>query len=550
MENVNPKIKTIILCGGMGTRMREETEFKPKPMVTIGEMPIMWHIMKIYSHYGYNDFLLALGYKSDYITNYFKKQGSFKDDFNILSIDTGLETPHGERVLMLKDQIKEDIFMVTYGDGVADIDINKLVESHKSKGKIATITGVHPISRWGLIKVDNDLVTDFRQKPSLNDYANGGFMVFNKEFFNYLKPGDMIEDGLSRLVEEKQLTMYKHEGFWYGMDTYRDFLFLNKLWKEDPKWKIWKKNVLVTGGAGFIGSHLVDRLINEGHNVSIIDDLSSGKEENLNPKAKFYQMDVQDPAVANIFDKERFSAVFHLAAQPIVDIAYEKPLETIKTNIIGTANILEICRKRPYVKAIIITSSDKAYGKSMNLPYKESAPLSGDHPYDFSKSATDLLAQTYYKTYHLPIAITRFSNTFGSRDSNSTRIIPGIFESIIENKELQIRSNGNLVREYTNVKDVVDGCIKLSDNIEKIKGEAFNFGSNNIYNVTDLIKKVENTLNVKINYKILNIANNEIPEQHLDYTKATHLLNWKPETKFEDEIKESFAWYQSKKITS
>jgi len=549
MEDVN-KIKTIILCGGMGTRMREETEFKPKPMVTIGEMPVMWHIMKIYAHYGYNNFLLALGYKSDHITNYLEEQNNFKDDFNILSIDTGVETPHGERVLMLKDRIQEDIFMVTYGDGVADIDINKLVAFHRDSGKIATITGVHPISRWGLVKEENNLVTDFSEKPSLNDYVNGGFMVLNKEFFNYLKPGDMIEDGLSRLAKEGQLTMYKHEGFWYGMDTYRDFLFLNKIWKDDPKWKIWKKNVLVTGGAGFIGSHLVDRLINEGHNVSVIDDLSSGKKENLNPKAKFYQMDVQDPAVADVFDKERFDTVFHLAAQPIVDIAYEKPLETIKTNIIGTANILEICRKRPCVKAIIVTSSDKAYGKNTNLPYKEDASLCGDHPYDFSKSATDLLAQTYYKTYHLPIVITRFSNTFGPRDPNLSRIIPGIFEAIIENKELQIRSNGELIREYTSVRDVVDGCIKLSDNIEKVKGEAFNFGSNNIYNVTDLIKKVEEVLDIKVNYKILNIANNEIPEQHLDYTKATHLLNWKPETKFEDEIKESFSWYQSKRNLS
>jgi len=550
MENVNQKIQTIVLCGGMGTRMREETEFKPKPMVTIGEMPIMWHIMKIYAHYGYKDFLLALGYKSEHITDYLREQDNFKDYFNILPMNTGVETPHGERVLMLKDQIKEDMFMVTYGDGVADIDIKKLVEFHKNKGRIGTITGVHPISRWGLIKVNDDLVTEFRQKPSLYDYSNGGFMIFNKEFFNYLRPGDMIEDGLSRLIEDGQLSMYKHEGFWYGMDTYRDFLFLNKVWKEDPKWKIWKKNVLVTGGAGFIGSHLVDKLIEEGHNVSILDNLSSGKEENINPKAKFYKMDIQDPEIIDIFDKEKFDTVFHLAAQAIVDTAYENPLETIKTNIIGTANILEICRKRNNISSIIIVSSDKAYGKAKELPYKESSPLSGDHPYDFSKSATDLLAQTYYKTYNMPIAITRFSNTFGPRDPNLSRIIPGIFESIIENKELQVRSNGKLVREYTNVKDIVDGCIKLSENIEKVKGEAFNFGSNNIFNVVNLIKKVEEILNVKVNYKILNIANNEIPEQYLDYTKASHLLNWKPETNFEQEIKESFAWYQSKKIIS
>ncbi|MBI2054296.1 MAG: NTP transferase domain-containing protein [Candidatus Staskawiczbacteria bacterium] len=255
-------MKTIILCGGMGTRMREETEFKPKPLVEVGNKPILWHIMKIYSHYGFNDFVLALGYKGNQIKDYFLKQKYYthdfllkpnegkianffenngpQDDFNIIFSETGLETPHGERVMKVKKHIQDDIFMVTYGDGVADIDIAKLVEFHKSHGKIGTITGVHPISRWGFVNVDeNNTVTDFAQKPQLYDYVNGGFMVFNKEFFNYLKEGDMLEDTLTRLIPEKQLALYKHENFWYGMDTYRDFMILNELWEKDPKWKIW-----------------------------------------------------------------------------------------------------------------------------------------------------------------------------------------------------------------------------------------------------------------------------------------------------------------------
>jgi glucose-1-phosphate cytidylyltransferase len=142
--------------------------------------------------------------------------------------------------LKLKKYITEDLFMVTYGDGIADIDINKLVEFHKSHGKIATITGVHPISRWGLINADdNNSITNFSQKPMLYDYVNGGFMVFNKEFFNFIQPGDMIEDALIKLIPQKQISLYKHEGFWYGMDTYKDYLFLNELWEKDPKWKIW-----------------------------------------------------------------------------------------------------------------------------------------------------------------------------------------------------------------------------------------------------------------------------------------------------------------------
>ncbi|MGA2418235.1 MAG: sugar phosphate nucleotidyltransferase [Candidatus Staskawiczbacteria bacterium] len=255
-------MKTIILCGGMGTRLKEETEFKPKPMVEIGGKPILWHIMKIYNHYGYNDFVLALGYKSSHIKDYFLRQKYYacdfsfkpnegkitnffenseeKNDFNIIFAETGIETPHGERVLKVRKHIPDDIFMVTYGDGVSDIDINKLVEFHKNHGKIATITGVHPVSKWGLVNAGNDnLVTEFAQKPMLYDYVNGGFMVFNKEFFNFLKEGDMIEDVLARLIPQKQVALYKHEGFWYGMDTYKDFLFLNELWEKDPKWKIW-----------------------------------------------------------------------------------------------------------------------------------------------------------------------------------------------------------------------------------------------------------------------------------------------------------------------
>ncbi len=258
-------MKTIILCGGIGTRLKEETEFKPKPMIEIGGVPILWHIMKIYGHYKYRDFILALGYKGNLIKDHFLKQkhytsdisidtkdgkviafdndtpGDTSDDFNIIFSDTGLETPTGERVLKLKKYVAEDIFMVTYGDGVADIDINKLIEFHKSHGKIATITGIHPTSRWGLVKTDeNSIITEFAQKPMLFDYVNGGFMVFNKEFFDFIKPGDMIEEAFARLIPQKQLALYKHEGCWYCMDTYRDFIFLNELWQKDPKWKIWK----------------------------------------------------------------------------------------------------------------------------------------------------------------------------------------------------------------------------------------------------------------------------------------------------------------------
>lgn len=302
--------------------------------------------------------------------------------------------------------------------------------------------------------------------------------------------------------------------------------------------------ILITGGAGFIGSHLVNRLIGDGRQVVVVDNLSSGRKENINPKAKFYKADVRGKTICGIFEKENPKVVFHLAAQPLVEEAFKNPFNAIETNIMGTVNVLEICRQRGNLEAIVVVSSDKAYGKSKELPYKEQSPLKGDHPYDASKSAADLIAQAYFSTYGLPVLITRFSNVFGPGDRNFSRIVPGIMESIIKNKEFLIRSDGKMIREYTYVKDIIDGCIKLA-NYKKSFGEAFNFGSRNIFSVVDAVKEIEKALLVKVDYKILNIAKNEIPEQYLDWTKAKEVLNWEPKTSFEQSIKETFDWYNN-----
>lgn len=260
-------MKTIILCGGLGYRLKEETEFKPKPMVHVGDKPILWHIMKIYAHYGFNEFIIALGYKGDYVKQYFlnqkhlmhdftihTKSGYAKlhkknnktniDDFKITFVDTGLETLPGERILKLKGYIPagDENFMVTYGDGVSDVNINELVKFHKMQKTIGTVTGVHPRSKYGLLCINKkNVASKFIEKPVLKkNWVNGGFMVFKKDFFNYLKPGEMEHEGLKRLIQKSQLSIYVHEGFWHSMDTYPDVDNLNKSWNEDPKWKIWK----------------------------------------------------------------------------------------------------------------------------------------------------------------------------------------------------------------------------------------------------------------------------------------------------------------------
>ena len=325
---------------------------------------------------------------------------------------------------------------------------------------------------------------------------------------------------------------------------------LGKTEKVKNMVKLESKNIIVTGGAGFIGSHIVTALIQKNHNVIVIDNLSSGKRENINPKAKFYEADVRDKKISEIFEKENPKIVFHFAAQPLVDEAYKNPFLTIETNVMGTVNILEICRKRGNLETIVVVSSDKAYGKSKELPYKEHSPLRGDHPYDASKSSADLIAQAYFSTYNLPVVITRFSNVYGPGDLNFSRIIPGVIEAVSKNKQFLIRSDGKMIREYIYVKDIADGCVKLIENRKKVLGQAFNFGSKNIFNVVDVVNKIDGVLGTKTDYKILNISKNEIPEQYLDWTKAKETLNWQPETTFENGIKETFEWIKNKKLIS
>lgn len=257
------KIPVVIFCGGQGSRMKEETEFRPKPMVSLGGKPILWHIMKTYAHYGFNDFIIALGYKGDYIKDYFlneeylsndfsintktgekklyKERNTKQDDFNITFVDTGVEVLTGERLLKVSDYIDSDVFMATYGDGVSDINIADLVKFFEEKNKIGVISGVHPKSKWGLVVADKDnTIKRFQQKPKLNQFVNGGFMVFKKKFLDYVKEGEMIEVALDRVVKEGQLAVFNHEGFWSAMDTYQDVEEMNKQWQEDPKWKVWK----------------------------------------------------------------------------------------------------------------------------------------------------------------------------------------------------------------------------------------------------------------------------------------------------------------------
>ncbi len=254
-------MKTVILCGGRGYRLKEETEFKPKPMVEIGGQPILWHIMNIYAHYGFNDFVIALGYKGRWIKDYFVNKkyydGDFTidtatgrvkhhfrdlpDKFKITFVDTGIDSLTGERVRRVKKYIDSDTFMVTYGDGLADINIKTLLKFHQSKKVIATVTGVYPKLRYGGFDIDkNGLASVFETKARIRHTINGGFMVFDRKVFDYIKPDSMIEEIYDPLVAKKQVAIFDHKGFWHAMDTVQDMDELNDMWEENPAWKVWK----------------------------------------------------------------------------------------------------------------------------------------------------------------------------------------------------------------------------------------------------------------------------------------------------------------------
>ena len=257
-------MKVVMLCGGLGTRLREETEFRPKAMVEIGGRPILWHIMKVYAHYGFHDFVLCLGYRGNMIKEYFLNYEAMNNDFTICLgqrsqiqyngshteqgfqvtlADTGLEAMTGGRIKRVQKYLGADTFMVTYGDGLADLDLRRLVEYHRSHGKLATLTAVRPVSRFGSVALDEDgVVKEFMEKPRSEGWISAGFFVFERGVFEYLGGDDCIleREPLEHLAKDGQLCAFRHQGFFYAMDTYREYQYLSDLWSSArAPWKVW-----------------------------------------------------------------------------------------------------------------------------------------------------------------------------------------------------------------------------------------------------------------------------------------------------------------------
>lgn len=316
--------------------------------------------------------------------------------------------------------------------------------------------------------------------------------------------------------------------------------------------KIWlHRNVFVTGATGLLGSWVTKQLVDAGaHVVVLIRD--HVPDSHLFLSRTFSQVTVVKGVVEDCYIIERalgeyeIDTVFHLAAQTIAPIANRNPLSTFETNIKGTWTILEACRRTPLVKKIVVASSDKAYGESDKLPYTEETPLRGKHPYDVSKSCTDLIAQAYFTSYHLPVCITRCGNLFGGGDLNFNRLVPGVIRSALFHTDVVLRSNGDFVRDFFYVQDAAAGVILLAHKMDNrdIIGQAFNFSNEEPIAVITLVKKILRKMKSNVFIRVTNDSTNEIPKQYLSAKKAKNLLGWKPENTLDTGIEETVKWYE------
>lgn len=312
------------------------------------------------------------------------------------------------------------------------------------------------------------------------------------------------------------------------------------------------KNVFISGATGFLGSWLTKCLVDAGATVTaLIRDAVPNSELSRSgyaDKINIVRGGLEDyHTIERTLGEYEIDTVLHLGAQTIVEIANRNPLSTFESNIKGTWNILEACRRAPLVKRIVVASSDKAYGIHPELPYREDFPLKGSHPYDVSKSAADLIAQSYFTTYKLPVGITRCGNFFGGGDLNFNRIVPGTIRSVLHNEKPVIRSDGTFIRDYFYIEDAAHAYITLAEKLDdpRLHGHAFNFSSGNQHAAKDLVGKIlALTQRNDLTPIIAASAQNEIPHQYLSSAKAEEMLGWKTQFNFDDALGKTIQWYK------
>lgn len=318
-----------------------------------------------------------------------------------------------------------------------------------------------------------------------------------------------------------------------------------------PKEPFWEdRNILITGCTGLLGSWITESLIAQNaHVIGLVRDTV--------PQSRYFEPGIIEqvvtirgeienfPLLERIINEYEIDTVFHLAAQTIVTLANRNPIPTFKSNIEGTWNVMEACRRAGHVSRIVVASSDKAYGDQPALPYDEKTPLEGRHPYDVSKSCADLICRAYYETYDLPVCVTRCGNFYGAGDLNFNRIIPGTIRSVYHNERPVIRSDGSPRRDYFYIRDGVGAYLLLAQKMDdkKIRGEAFNFSTETPYSVLEIVRKIISLMDSDLRPEVLNTAANEIQDQFLSAKKAKKMLGWKSRFPLDKSLRETIDWY-------
>ncbi len=589
------RMKVVILAGGLGSRLSEHTALKPKPMVEIGQYPILFHILNIYAAHGFDDFVIACGYKGEVIKEYFQgfhlrhtdftvrlrdgELSTLKNDappWTVTLIDTGLSTMTGGRVRRLASVIGEETFMVTYGDGVGNVNITKLVAFHRSHGKAATVTAVRPPSRFGGLVVEGGRVREFTEKPQTGEgWINGGFFVFEPRVFSYLDGDESVleKTPLERLARDGELMAFEHHDFWQPMDTLREKRVLDELWASGKApWKILVmapvleffrgRRVLVTGHTGFKGAWLCEWLLTLGANVVGFarppdQEPSLFAATGLASRLVSVMGHVEDAeAVLSLFRTHRPELVLHLAAQALVRRSYQSPLDTYATNVMGTAHVLEAARKTPSVRSVVIVTSDKCYENvGLERGYVETDPMGGHDPYSSSKGAAELVTQGYRRSFfHEPgdagVASARAGNVIGGGDWLTDRLVPDLVRGITRGEPVVIR-NPDATRPFQHVLEPLYGYLVLARQAHekpRLFSQGYNFGPRDgTLRVRDLAERFVATFGR--GDIVLPPPDDAGPHEartlSLDSAKAHRELDWTPRLDIADTVSLTASWYKA-----
>ena len=593
LGNIKP-MKVVILAGGKGTRISEESHIRPKPMIEIGGKPILWHIMKFYSHYQLNDFVICCGYRGyvlkEYFANYFlhnadvtfdlkqnrmEVHSKYGDPWRVTLVDTGEETMTGGRLKRVREFLKDEEFCFTYGDGLCDVNITTLIEFHRKQGRLATITAVRPPGRFGALEIQGGMVSQFAEKPAGGGgLINGGFFVLSPRVIDFISDDRTIweREPMEQLCAQGQLAAFEHHGFWQPMDTLREKLQLEDLWSGGrAPWKVlggmsfWRgRRVFLTGHTGFKGAWLALWLHSLGAKVTGFALPVEGTPNlfsllKLDTQIDSLHGDIRDLAgVENALERSQPEVVLHLAAQALVRRSYREPVETYATNVLGTVHVLDAIRRcAPQVRAVVVVTSDKCYeNEDSAQALHEDSRLGGHDPYSSSKGCAELVCASYrdsfFKDSQTRIASARAGNVIGGGDWAEDRLIPDIIKTCLNKEEVVIR-NPRSTRPWQHVLEPLAAYMLLAERLASdAQGEycgAWNIGpdAGDEKTVQQVVEHIA-TLWPEVRWRVDASNGPQVHEAHflrLDSQQIRARLGWKPRLSTHEALAWTVAWYRA-----